>query len=101
MFMPTVSENEDSKETKKKVMKEVDFITLAYIYVFYSLFCSVASQNVVTAFVPFFIKQVQKNEQEEGKTDPLKRLITEQICSFLFVIYMTVYCNRKKSKMPA
>ena len=58
MFMPTVSENEDSKETKKKVMKEVDFITLAYIYAFHDLFCSVASQNVVTAFVPFFIKQV-------------------------------------------
>ena len=73
MFMPTVSENEDSKETKKKVTKEVDFITLAYIYVFYSLFYSVASQNVVTASVPFFIKQVQKNEQEEEKTDSLKR----------------------------
>ena len=73
MFMPTVSENEDSKEAKKKVTKEVDFITRAYIYVFYSLFYSVASQNVVTASVPFFIKQVQKNEQEEGKTDPLKR----------------------------
>ena len=51
--MPTVSENRDSKEAKKKVMKEVDFITLAYV--FHSLFCSVASQNVVTAFVPFFI----------------------------------------------
>ena len=43
------------------------------MYVFHSLFCSVASQNVVTAFVPFFIKQVEKNEQEEEKTDPLKR----------------------------
>ena len=71
MLMPTVSENRDSKEAKKKVMKEVDFITLAYV--FHSLFCSVASQNVVTAFVPFFIKQVQKNEQEEEKTDPVKR----------------------------
>lgn len=77
MFMPTVSENRDSKEAKKKVMKEVDFITLAYMYVFHSLFCSVASQNVVTAFVPFFIKQVRKNEQEEEKTDPLKRWISE------------------------
>lgn len=71
MLMPTVSENRDSKEAKKKVMKEVDFITLAYV--FRSLFCSVASQNVVTAFVPFFIKQVQKNEQGEEKTDPVKR----------------------------
>ena len=71
--MPTVSENEDSKETKKKVMKEVDFITLAYMYVFHSLFYSVASQNVITAFVPFFMKQAQEKEQEEGKTDPLKR----------------------------
>lgn len=71
MLMPTVSENRDSKEAKKKVMKEVDFITLAYV--FHSLFCSVASQNVVTAFVPFFIKQVQKNEQGEEKTDPVKR----------------------------
>ena len=43
MFMPTVSENEDSKEAKKKVMKEVDFITLAYMYVFHTLFYSVAS----------------------------------------------------------
>ena len=73
MFMPTVSENEDSKETKKKVMKEVDFITLAYIYVFHDLFSSVASQNVVTAFVSFFMKQAQEKEQEEEKTDPLKR----------------------------
>ena len=43
MFMPTVSENGDSKEAKKKVMKEVDFITLAYMSVFHSLFYSVAS----------------------------------------------------------
>lgn len=97
MFMPTVSENGDSKEAKKKVMKEVDFITLAYMYLFHSLFCSIASQNVVTAFVPFFIKQVQKNEQEEEKTDPLKRLISEQIWTLLSVIYMTVYCSLEKS----
>ena len=32
MFMPTVSENGDSKEAKEKVMKEVDFITLAYVF---------------------------------------------------------------------
>ena len=41
--MPTFSENGDSKEAKKKVMKEVDFITLAYMYVFHRLFYSVAS----------------------------------------------------------
>lgn len=101
MLMPTVSENGDSKEAKKKVIKQVDFITLAYMYVFHSLFCSVAFQKVVTAFVSFFIKQVQKNEQEEEKTDPLKRWISEQICSVLFVIYMTVYCSHEKSKMLA
>ena len=70
--MPTFSENGDSKEAKKKVMKEVDFITLAYMYVFHRLFYSVASKNVITAFVPFFMKQAQEKEQEEGKTDPLK-----------------------------